>query len=85
MAERERDKEQHERLFKASMNPIRKRIAEAIGSGGITREQLKEILKDLSDFEFKFNLDYLIAEGFVVEKDGKLYLTEDGVDLAYSG
>jgi hypothetical protein len=85
MAERERDKEQHERLFKASINPIRKRMAEEIGSGSITREQLKKKLPDIKDFEFKFNLDFLIAEGFVVEKDGKLYLTEDGVDLAYSG
>ncbi|MET1124690.1 MAG: hypothetical protein ABWW66_05435 [Archaeoglobaceae archaeon] len=80
-----RDREQHERLFKAAMNPIRKRIAEKIGEGGITREELRKKLQDLSDFEFKFNLDWLIAEGFVVEKDGKLHLTEDGVDLAYGG
>ncbi len=85
MAERERDTEQHERLFKAAMNPLRKKMAEEIGSGGVTREQLRKKLGDVSDFEFKFNLDYLTAEGFVVEKDGKLYLTEDGVDLAYSG
>jgi len=29
----ERDREQHERLFKASMNPLRKKIAEEIGRG----------------------------------------------------
>ncbi|AAB89915.1 MULTISPECIES: hypothetical protein [Archaeoglobus] len=85
MAERERDREQHERLFKAASNPLRKKMAEKIGNRGITREELKKELGDVSDFEFKFNLDYLIAEGFVVEKDGKLYLTEDGVDLAYGG
>lgn len=85
MAERERDREQHERLFKAASNPIRKKMAEEIGSGGITREELKKKMGEIADFEFKFNLDFLIAEGFVVEKDGKLYLTEDGVDLAYSG
>nr|WP_202319630.1 hypothetical protein [Archaeoglobus neptunius] len=86
MSERERDTEQHQRLFKASTNPLRKKMAEGIGSGGITAEQLRKKLDDdVSDFEFKFNLEYLIAEGFVVEKDGKLYLTEDGVDLAYSG
>ena len=83
--ERERDREQHERLFKAASNPLRKKMAEKIGDRGITREELKKELGDVSDFEFRFNLDYLIAEGFVVEKDGKLYLTEDGVDLAYSG
>jgi len=85
VTERERDREQHERLFKAASNPIRKKMAEKIGSGGITREELKEKMENITDFEFKFNLDFLIAEGFVVEKDGKLYLTEDGVDLAYSG
>lgn len=85
MSERERDREQHERLFKASMNPLRKRIAEEIGGGGITRDELKKKLSNVSDFELRFNLEYLIAEGFVVEKDGKLYLTEDGVDLAHGG
>ncbi|WP_290596191.1 MULTISPECIES: hypothetical protein [unclassified Archaeoglobus] len=85
MVERERDREQHERLFKAASNPVRKKMAEGIGSGGITRDELRRKIRDITDFEFKFNLDFLIAEGFVVEKDGKLYLTEDGVDLAYSG
>lgn len=85
MSERERDREQHERLFKASMNPLRKRIAEEIGGGGITRDELKKKLSNVSDFELRFNLEYLIAERFVVEKDGKLYLTEDGVDLAHGG
>ncbi len=31
------------------------------------------------------NSNYLIAKGFVVEKDGKLYLIENGVDLVYNG
>ncbi|MCS7122175.1 MAG: hypothetical protein NZ895_06225 [Archaeoglobaceae archaeon] len=82
-----RDKEHHERLFKAAMNPIRKRLAEAIGSSseGITREELRKRVPNISEFEFRFNLEYLISEGFVIEKDGKLYLTENGVDLAYGG
>ncbi|MEM1958107.1 MAG: hypothetical protein QXD49_04150 [Archaeoglobaceae archaeon] len=85
MSERERNSEHHSRLFKASSNPIRKRMAQIIGNRGITRDELKREIGEITDFEFRFNLEYLIAEGFVVEKEGKLYLTEDGVDLAYSG
>ncbi len=44
----------------------------------ITREELEKT----SGFEFNYNLGYIVAEGFVVEKDGKLYLTEECVDLA---
>lgn len=88
MPERERTPEQHEKLFKASQNPKRREIVQKIGQKGgegITREELRRELKDFSEFEFKFNLDWLIKEGFVVEKDGKLYLTEDGVDLMEAG
>lgn len=60
-------------------------MAQIIGNRGITRDELKREIGEITDFEFRFNLEYLIAEGFVVEKEGKLYLTEDGVDLAYSG
>ncbi|HIP63334.1 MAG TPA: hypothetical protein EYH04_04390 [Archaeoglobus profundus] len=75
-----RDKEHHQKLFIASMNPVRRKIIECIGIHGKTREQLKEEL-NLSDFQLKFNLDWLIANGFVVEKDGKLRLTEIGIEL----
>ena len=51
------------------MNPLRKRIAEEIGGGGITRDELKKKLSNVSDFELRFNLEYLIAERFVVEKN----------------
>ena len=75
-----RDREHHQKLFIASMNPVRRKIIECIGIHGKTREQLKEEL-NLSDFQLKFNLDWLIANGFVVEKDGKLRLTEIGIEL----
>ncbi len=84
MPEKERDREHHERLFKASMSPIRRRIVAAIGIHGKTREELKKEL-DLSDFQLKFNLDWLIQEGFVVEEEGKLKLTDDGIELLEAG
>ncbi|WP_290901523.1 hypothetical protein [Ferroglobus sp.] len=81
---RERDKSHHERLFKASMSPIRRQIVAAIGIHGKTREELKKEL-NLDDFQLKFNLDWLIREGFVVEEDGKLKLTDDGIELLEAG
>jgi len=85
MAERkQRDKAHHEKLFKASMSPIRRQIVASIGIHGKTREELKDELK-LTDFQLKFNLDWLLREGFVVEEDGKLKLTDDGIELLEAG
>jgi len=80
----ERDRAHHEKLFKASMSPIRRQIVAAIGLHGKTREELKKEL-DLSDFQLKFNLDWLIQEGFVVEEEGKLKLTDEGIELLEAG
>lgn len=80
MAEKVRDREHHERLFKASMSPIRREIVRAIGVSGKTVEELKKEL-NLTDFQLKFNLAWLIKEGFVKEEEGKLKLTEDGLEL----
>lgn len=85
MAEKkERDKEHHEKLFKASMSPVRRQIVAAIGIHGKTRDELKQEL-NISEFQLKFNLDWLIREGFVVEEDGKLKLTDDGIELLEAG
>ncbi len=84
MPEKERNREHHERLFKASMSPIRRQIVAAIGIHGKTRDELKKEL-NLSDFQLKFNLDWLIQEGFVVEEGGKLKLTDDGIELLEAG
>ncbi|MCS7121181.1 MAG: hypothetical protein NZ895_01055 [Archaeoglobaceae archaeon] len=75
-----KDREHHERLFKASMNPIRRKIIATIGLKGKTREDLKKEL-DLTDFQLKFNIDWLIKEGFVKEENGELILTEEGLEL----
>ncbi len=85
MAEKkERDKSHHERLFKASMSPVRRQIVAAIGIHGKSRDELKQELS-VSDFQLKFNLDWLIREGFVVEEEGKLKLTDDGIELLEAG
>ncbi|MEM1579051.1 MAG: hypothetical protein QXN34_05855 [Archaeoglobaceae archaeon] len=80
MTEKVRDREHHEKLFKASMSPLRREIVAAIGIQGKTREDLKKELK-ISDFQLKFNIDWLIKEGFVKEEEGKLKLTDDGLEL----
>ncbi|MEM0302251.1 MAG: hypothetical protein QXU31_03575 [Archaeoglobaceae archaeon] len=80
MAEKVRDKEHHERLFKASLSPARREIVRAIGIHGKTMEELKGVLT-LSEFQIKFNLDWLIKEGFVKEEGGKFKLTEEGIEL----
>lgn len=82
--EKVRDKEHHERLFKASMSPLRRKIVASIGVFGKTREELKQEL-DLSDFQLKFNLDWLIKEGFATEEGEQLKLTDDGVELLEAG
>ncbi len=82
MSEIEKVREQHERLLSASMNPIRRKMLQEI-KNGITVDELRVKFKDLSDFEFKFNLEFLIAKGFVTKKNGELHLTDEGVELAY--
>ncbi len=84
MTEKVRGREHHERLFKASMNPIRRKIVACIGIHGKTRDEVKKEL-NLTDFQLKFNVEWLIKEGFVVEEDGKLRLTEDGIELLEAG
>jgi predicted transcriptional regulator len=84
MPEKERDREHHERLFKASLSPYRRQIVAAIGIHGKTREEIQKEL-NLTDFQLKFNLDWLIREGFVVEEDGILKLTDDGIELLEAG
>ena len=79
----ERDRSHHEKLFKASLNPTRRKIVQSIGVFGKTREELKKEL-ELDDFLFKFNLDFLIQSGFVREEDGILKLTESGIELLES-
>ncbi|MCS7118829.1 MAG: winged helix-turn-helix domain-containing protein [Archaeoglobaceae archaeon] len=80
MVEKVRDREHHEKLFKASISPIRREIVSAIGIQGKTKEELKKELK-LTDFQLKFNLEWLIKEGFVKEEEGKLKLTDNGLEL----
>jgi len=84
MGEKVRDREHHEKLFKASMSPVRRQIVAAIGIQGKTREELQKELQ-LTDFQLKFNLDWLIREGFVKEEGGKLKLTDDGIELLEAG
>ncbi|HID42211.1 MAG TPA: hypothetical protein EYP30_00270 [Archaeoglobaceae archaeon] len=82
--EKVRDREHHEKLFKASMNPLRRKMVASIGVFGKTKVELKKEL-ELTDFQLKFNLDWLIKEGFVVEEDGQLKLTDDGIELLEAG
>lgn len=80
MAEKVRDREHHEKLFKASLNPARREIVRAIGIHGKSMDELKKELK-LSEFQLKFNLDWLLREGFAKEENGIFKLTEEGMEL----
>lgn len=82
--EKVRDREHHERLFKASLNPLRRKIVASIGVFGKKKDELRSEL-DLTDFQLKFNLEYLEKEGFIVAEGDLLKLTDDGVELLEAG
>jgi len=67
---RVKDTDELRKLFKTSLNPIRRKIIAHIGEGK-TREELKKELNLLIS-SLKFNLDWLIVEGYVVDEDGIL-------------
>ncbi|MFQ6119600.1 MAG: hypothetical protein ACE5KE_06915 [Methanosarcinales archaeon] len=71
---------EHVLMFKTLENPLRRKIIKEIGVFGKTKSELKKEL-NLSDFQLKFQLDFLI-HGCYVEMDGDTCkLTERGVDL----
>jgi predicted transcriptional regulator len=59
----------HQLMFKALENPLRRKIVKSIGAFGKTK---KEIMKELgiSESQLKFQLDYLVKECYA-EVDGE--------------
>jgi len=70
----------HSIMEKVSVNPARRKILRAVGIFGKSEEELKKEA-ELSDFLFKFNLDFLLKEKFIKVEEGKYRLTDLGMIL----
>jgi predicted transcriptional regulator len=69
----------HQLMFKALENPLRRRIVKSIGAFGKTK---KEIMKELgiSETQLKFQLDYLVKMCYA-EVEGERYrLNAKGIE-----
>jgi len=78
--EAENVKQGHWAMEKASINPARKKLLRIVGVFGKTEKQLKEE-SELNDFFFKFNMDFLLKEGFLKFEDEMYRLTDTGISL----
>jgi hypothetical protein len=70
----------HVMMEKASINPERRKILRAVGIFGKSEVELKNE-SELSDFLFKFHLDFLLKGNFLRLEDGKYRLTDLGIAL----
>ena len=73
-------KNEHMMMEKVSINPARRKLLRTVGIFGKTEKQLKEE-SGLSDFFFKFNMDFLLKEGLLKFEEGMYRLTDSGIAL----
>lgn len=73
-------KMEHMMMEKVSINPARRKLLRTVGIFGKTEQQLKEE-SGLNDFFFKFNMDFLLKEGFLKFEEGTYRLTDSGIAL----
>ncbi len=73
-------KNEHIMLEKVSINPARRKLLRIVGIFGKDEKQLKEE-SGLSDFFFKFNMDFLLKEELLKFEDGMYRLTSSGIAL----
>lgn len=73
-------KNEHIMMEKISINPARRKLLRIVGVFGKDEKTLKEE-SGLSDFFFKFNMDFLLKEGMLKLEDGVYRLTNDGIAL----
>ncbi len=68
----------HQMMFKALENPLRRNIVKSIGAFGKTK---KEIMKELgiSESQLKFQLDYLVKECYAEIDGDKVRLNTKGM------
>lgn len=62
VTEAEAVKLDHMMMEKVSINPARRKLLRIVGIFGKTEEQLKEE-SELTDFFYKFHMDFLLKEG----------------------
>jgi hypothetical protein len=80
ITEGEAVKMEHVMMEKVSINPGRRKLLRTVGIFGKTEKQLKEE-SGLNDFFFKFNMDFLLKEGFLKFEEGMYRLTDSGIAL----
>ncbi|MCZ7393359.1 MAG: hypothetical protein ABOK23_01505 [Candidatus Methanoperedens sp.] len=69
----------HQLMFKALENPLRRRIVKSIGAFGKTK---KEIMKELgiSETQLKFQLDYLVKMCYAEVEEERCRLNAKGIE-----
>lgn len=80
MTEAEAVKLDHMMMEKVSINPARRKLLRIVGIFGKTEEQLKEE-SELTDFFYKFHMDFLLKEGLLKFEEGMYRLTDSGITL----
>jgi hypothetical protein len=73
-------KMEHIMLEKVSMNPARRKLLKIVGVFGKDEKQLREE-SGLSEFFFKYNMDFLLKEDLLKLEDGMYRLTDSGIGL----
>ncbi|AAM03879.1 TPA: hypothetical protein HA338_09325 [Methanosarcina acetivorans] len=80
VTEAEAVKLDHMMMEKVSINPARRKLLRIVGIFGKTEEQLKEE-SELTDFFYKFHMDFLLKEGLLKFEEGMYRLTDSGITL----
>ena len=80
ITEGEAVKMEHIMMEKVSINPERRKLLRTVGVFGKTEKQLKEET-GLTDFFFKFHMDFLLKEGLLKLDDEIYRLTDMGISL----
>lgn len=78
--EAEAVKQEHVMMEKVSMSPARRKLLRTVGIFGKTPEQLKEE-SGLSDFHFKYHMDFLLKENLLKLEEGMYRLTDSGIAM----
>ncbi len=71
---------EHMMMEKISISPARRKLLRIVGVFGKTEKQLKEE-SGLNDFFFKFHMDFLLKEEFLISEEGVYRLTDTGIAM----
>ncbi|MDD2438654.1 MAG: hypothetical protein PHD41_00290 [Methanosarcinaceae archaeon] len=79
-SEAEAVKMDHVLREKVAISPDRRNLLRIVGIFGKSEEELKE-KADLSDFKYKYHMDFLLKAGFLKFENGIYRLTDSGMSL----